>query len=160
MIINQSNSTVIEFELNRKFAPLIPFDFVWSSVYILVIFIFSAKFSVLLWLIGIFYGLAFLHYFNSHRFLKKIIIKRDYIEFKYYFLSVQQEFIHSPQEVKFIVKVLNDKLKVKILNHSFILNDAHDLFLVTEHISTLLNLEFVETTTLSKNEEVLIYHRK
>jgi|GEM_PF-4597602 hypothetical protein len=159
-VINRSNSMLIEFEFNRAFAPLMLFDFVLSSFWIILVLPFISDLSVLIGIFIVLYGLSFIQYFNSHHFIKKIIVERGKIQFKYYGFSVMQGYVETPLEVAFIIKPIGEKLKVRVLDNTFILSDIHDLPIITERIAIFLNLEFVETTRLSRNKEVLVYQRR
>lgn len=71
-----------------------------------------------------------------------------------------QGYVEMPLEVVFIVKLIGEKLKVSVLDNTFILSDIYDLPIITKRIAIFLDLEFVETTQLSRNKEVLIYRRR
>ena len=161
-IISDSNSTIIEFKFNPFFAPLIFFDLVLSSFGVIAVICFfpTIELERLIGMMLFLYSFSFIKHFNSHLFIKKIIIERDTIEFKYYGFSIKQELIRSPHEVNFTVKAIGEKLKIEILNNTFMLDNAHDLPIITDKISMLLNLEFIETVRLSRGKEVLVYRRK
>lgn len=67
---------------------------------------------------------------------------------------------YRPHQVDFTVEPIGKKLKIEVLEHTFMLDNSHDLPIITDEFSRLLKLEFVRTKQRYNKKEVLIYHRK
>jgi hypothetical protein len=159
-IISDSNSATIEFKPNFVAFLLMLFGLRLSAIWLVLIITFIQAVLIKGILIIMLSVAAVFVYFIPYLFIKKIILTKDNIEFTHYGFLLKNISFRRPREVNFTVKPIGKKLKIEVLDRTFLLNNSRHLPIITDEFSRLLKLEFVKTKRIFQGSEILVFRRK
>ncbi|MFK7946016.1 MAG: hypothetical protein AB8G11_00380 [Saprospiraceae bacterium] len=90
---------------------------------------------------------------------QKIVFEKKGLIVTYFNKKIRKFNFENDLSVDFIVKVMDDTVTLTVDEHTIWLDDAKQLPLVIEHITTLWDLEYHETKQVNE-AEILTYQKK